>query len=102
MASSSKTAISTCWRRAALRWFTALVVFARFGDALRSFASYSARGITIAMGTDTNPPDLVDNMRQGLNICRVVDGGETASAAEFYNAATLGGAKALGRSDIGR
>ncbi len=78
------------------------VVFARFGDALRSFASYSARGITIAMGTDTNPPDLVDNMRQGLNICRVVDGGETASAAAFYNAATLGGAKALGRSDIGR
>ena len=78
------------------------VVFARDGEALRSFASYLARGVTIALGTDTAPPDLVDNMRQGLNICRVVEGHAAASAADFYNAATLGGAKALGRDDIGR
>lgn len=78
------------------------VVFARDGEALRSFSSYLARGVTIALGTDTAPPDLVDNMRQGLNICRVVEGHAAASAADFYNAATLGGAKALGRDDIGR
>jgi cytosine/adenosine deaminase-related metal-dependent hydrolase len=78
------------------------VVFARGGEALGSFASYLARGVTIALGTDTAPPDLVDNMRQGLNICRVVEGRPAASAADFYNAATLGGAKALGREDIGR
>ncbi len=78
------------------------VVFARDGEALRSFASYRARGIPIAMGTDTSPPDLIDNMRQGLNLCRVVDGSATSSAADFYTAATLGGAAALGRTDIGR
>jgi cytosine/adenosine deaminase-related metal-dependent hydrolase len=78
------------------------VVFARDGEALNSFARYRARGITLAMGTDTAPPDLLDNMRQGLNICRVLEGGAASSAAEFYEAATLGGAKALGRDDIGR
>jgi cytosine/adenosine deaminase-related metal-dependent hydrolase len=78
------------------------VVFARDGEALDSFASYLACGVTIALGTDTAPPDLLDNMRQGLNICRVMEGKPAASAADFYNAATLGGAKALGRDDIGR
>ena len=78
------------------------VVFARDGEALDSFASYLARGVNIALGTDTAPPDLIDNMRQGLNICRVIEGHAAASAADFYNAATLGGAAALGRDDIGR
>lgn len=79
------------------------VVFARDGEALRSFARYQALGINIGLGTDTFPPDLVDNMRQGLNICRVVEGRrDAASAAAFYNAATLNGARALGRDDIGR
>ncbi len=78
------------------------VVFARDGEALNSFARYRALGITIGLGTDTAPPDLIDNMRQGLNICRVLEGHAASSAAEFYNAATLGGARALGRDDIGR
>lgn len=78
------------------------VVFARDGEALDSFASYAKRGVPVALGTDTAPPDLLDNMRQGLNICRVMEGRAASSAAEFYNAATLGGAKALGRDDIGR
>ncbi len=78
------------------------VVFARDGEALNSFASFRTRGVTIALGTDTAPPDLLDNMRQGLNICRVVEGRAASSAADFYDAATLGGAKALGRDDIGR
>ena len=79
------------------------VVFARSGEALHSFSSMARRGIGIAMGTDTFPPDMIDNIRQGLNICRIMDGGaRQATAADFYNAATLGGAKALGRNDIGR
>lgn len=79
------------------------VVFARDGEALNSFASYQARGVNIGMGTDTFPPDMIDNMRQGLNICRIVEGRRDASsAAEFYTAATLNGAKALRRDDLGR
>jgi cytosine/adenosine deaminase-related metal-dependent hydrolase len=79
------------------------VVFARDGEALDSFGRYRARGINFALGTDTWPADMLDNMRQGLNIARVKDGNsEHCSALDMYNAATLGGAKALGRDDIGR
>lgn len=79
------------------------VVFARSGEALGSFSAVADRGICIAMGTDTFPPDMIDNMRQGLNICHIMDGGAGhATAASFYNAATLGGARALGRGDLGR
>src|SRR5262249_38131661 len=60
-------------------------------------------GISIGMGTDTFPPDFLENMRTGVNLCRVVERDEGAcSAADLYNAATLGGADALGRSDLGR
>lgn len=79
------------------------VVFARDGEALVSFGRYQDLGINLALGTDTHPPDLVDNMRQGLSIARIVEGRrDAASAADFYNAATLGGAHALGRDDLGR
>ncbi|MBT8769365.1 amidohydrolase family protein [Metapseudomonas boanensis] len=79
------------------------VVFARDGEALDSFGRYRARGINFALGTDTWPADLLDNMRQGLNIARIKAGGnQGTSALDFYNAATLGGAKALGRDDLGR
>ncbi len=79
------------------------VVFARDGDALTSFGRYRARGINIGMGTDTFPPDMIDNMRQGLNLNHVMEGGRrSATSADFYIAATLGGAKALRRDDLGR
>lgn len=79
------------------------VVFARDGEALNSFGRYQALGINFALGTDTWPADLLDNMRQGLNIARLMESNaKQTSALDFYNAATLGGAKALGREDIGR
>nr|WP_178117815.1 amidohydrolase family protein [Pseudomonas sp. R5(2019)] len=79
------------------------VVFARDGEALNSFGRYRARGINLALGTDTWPADLLDNMRQGLNIARVMEqGSEHTRALDLYNAATLGGAQALGREDLGR
>lgn len=79
------------------------IVFARDGEVLLSFARYKALGINLGLGTDTQPPDLIDNMRQGLSITRIVDGRRDASSVgAFYSAATLGGAKALGRDDLGR
>lgn len=79
------------------------VVFARDGEALNSFAKYLARGINFGLGTDTFPPDIVENMRVGLTVNHLMEGGRrSARAADFYNAATLGGAKALGRDDLGR
>lgn len=79
------------------------VVFAREGDALDSFGRYRALGINLAMGTDTFPADMLDNLRQGLNIARVMEGdAEHTRMLDLYNAATLGGAQALGRDDLGR
>jgi cytosine/adenosine deaminase-related metal-dependent hydrolase len=60
-------------------------------------------GINIGLGTDTAPPSMVLNMQVGLILCRVVDGDAQACRSEdFYDAATLGGAKALRRDDLGR
>jgi cytosine/adenosine deaminase-related metal-dependent hydrolase len=79
-----------------------LVMF-RQGHAMESFARLRRRGINIALGTDTYPPDLLENMRVGIGVCRLADQAPDAcSAADFYRAATLGGAAALGRPDLGR
>lgn len=79
------------------------LVSARHGAALRSFSDLRARGVRIGMGTDTAPPDMMLNMATGLMINRVVTGrGDAASAAQFFDAATLAGADALRRPDLGR
>ena len=55
------------------------------------------------LGTDTWPPDLLHNMRLGLYVARVMEGDAThTSMADMIDAATLGGARALGRDDLGR
>ena len=79
------------------------LVSLRMGSILRSFASVKARGVNIGMATDTAPPDMWMNMMAGLSACRVAEGRpDAASSAEFFEAATLGGARALARPDLGR
>ncbi|MCS3508343.1 cytosine/adenosine deaminase-related metal-dependent hydrolase [Achromobacter sp. JUb104] len=79
------------------------LVSARHGAALASFASYRKLGINIGMGTDTWPPDMVQNMQVGMMLCRVAEGAtEAVRAEDYYDAATVGGADALGRPDLGR
>ena len=79
------------------------LVSARFGAALRSFSALRARGIRIGMGTDTAPPDMVLNMAVGLMANRIAEGrADAGSVAEFLDAATLSGADALRRPDLGR
>ena len=79
------------------------LVMARGGAALQSFARYRAAGITIGMGTDTHPPDMILNMQIGLLTARLAEGDPSAvRASDLYDAATLGGAAALGRPDLGR
>lgn len=78
-------------------------VFARSGEALDSFGKYQGAGINLGLGTDTWPPDLLHNMQLGLYLARVMDKSATATTmADLFNAATLGGANALGRNDLGR
>lgn len=78
------------------------LVSARHGSVLRSFRALRDMGVGIAMGTDTAPPDMVLNMSVGMMMCRSVENDITAcTSAEFFDAATLGGGKALGQDDIG-
>jgi cytosine/adenosine deaminase-related metal-dependent hydrolase len=73
------------------------------GEALDSFGRYRAAGINLGMGTDTWPPDLIHNLRLGLYTARIMEGDAThTSMAAMIDAATLGGARALGRDDLGR
>ncbi len=78
------------------------LVFGRDGEALASFASHRAKGVRFGMGTDTFPADMVENIRLGRMLSRLMTPDHEATAADFYRAATIGGADALGRPDLGR
>ncbi len=79
------------------------LVSARFGDGLESFTRYREMGLRMGLGTDTSPPDMLLNLQVGLLVCRLMDQSATTCRAEHYfDAATLGGADALGRRDLGR
>ncbi len=79
------------------------LVFARRGNALESFHRYRAHGINIGLGTDTYPRDLISDMRLAGFVAKIVERDYTvATAADVFTAATLGGARALRRDDLGR
>ena len=79
------------------------VVFSRRGVLLQSFDRYCAAGINLALGTDTVPPDIVGEMRMASTLAKVAEKSPVAGTAhDVFNAATIGGAKSLGRSDLGR
>lgn len=78
------------------------LVAARHGGMLRSLPRWLDMGITVGMGTDTWPPDMIANMQLGLMTARIADGHEAIRSKSLFDAATLGGAAALGRDDIGR
>ncbi|MGI8478006.1 MAG: chlorohydrolase family protein [Thermomicrobiales bacterium] len=78
-------------------------VFARRGIAMESFARYLERGVTMTLGTDTAPQSMIEALRWTAAVGKIVDRRtETATAADVFNAATLGGATWLGRADLGR
>ncbi|OWJ68175.1 amidohydrolase family protein [Inquilinus limosus] len=79
------------------------LVSARGGSTLNSFSACRQRGLTIAMGTDTAPADMLMNLLVGLIACRINDRApDRVRCADLFDAATLGGARALGRDDLGR
>jgi 5-methylthioadenosine/S-adenosylhomocysteine deaminase len=81
----------------------AVWVFARRGIAMESYARYLARGITMTLATDTCPQSMIEALRWTAVVSKIVDRRtEVATAADVVNSATLGGAKALGRDDLGR
>jgi cytosine/adenosine deaminase-related metal-dependent hydrolase len=78
-------------------------VFARRGIVMESFARYLERGVNMTLGTDTAPQSMIEGMRWTAIASKWVDRRtEIATAADVFYAATLNGAKALGRDDLGR
>jgi cytosine/adenosine deaminase-related metal-dependent hydrolase len=81
----------------------AVWVFCRRGVVMESFARYKAAGVNLALGTDTNPQSVIEAMRWAAVCSKVVERNTQATtAADVFDAATLGGARALGRDDLGR
>src|SRR5207253_1258839 len=81
----------------------AVWVFARRGIAMESFAGYRRAGGNMSLGTDTNPQSVIEAMRWAAVVSKIVERNtEATTAAHVFDAATLGGARALGRYDLGR
>jgi 5-methylthioadenosine/S-adenosylhomocysteine deaminase len=81
----------------------AVWVFARRGVAMESFARYREAGINMSLGTDTNPQSVIEAMRWAAVVSKMMERNtEATTAADAFDAATLGGARALGRDDLGR
>ena len=79
------------------------VVMRRSGRLLRSFSRYRQAGINIGLGTDTFPQDIIEEMRWAALGSKLADRDPASGlAASVYEAATIGGARALGRDDLGR
>lgn len=77
--------------------------YAKMGIMLESLARYRALGINVALGTDTFPEDLISEMRVAGLMNRFADGSfRVGKPQAVFDAATLGGAHALGRDDLGR
>ena len=77
--------------------------YAKMAMTLQSFQRYLEAGVNLAIGTDTYPMDIVAELRWASILAKVTDGNYQAGLPrDVFNAATLGGCKVLGRSDLGR
>jgi 5-methylthioadenosine/S-adenosylhomocysteine deaminase len=79
------------------------VTFARSGMTLESLGAYRRAGVNVGIGTDSYPFNMLEELREAL-ICSRVSGRSVfdLDTGGLFSAATIGGAKALGRDDIGR
>lgn len=78
-------------------------VFARRGMTLNSLGRYVNAGITLGIGTDTFPHNMVDEIRLACYAARIFTGNyKMGTTRHAFEAATVGGAKILRRPDLGR
>jgi cytosine/adenosine deaminase-related metal-dependent hydrolase len=77
--------------------------FARYGQTMENFGDYLRAGVTMGLGTDCAPHNLIEEMRKAAVLARIAARDiNTVSTADLFHAATVGGATALMRDDIGR
>ena len=77
--------------------------FSRYGQTLEDFGRYRRAGVNLAMGTDCSPHNMLEEIRSALILARVASRNtQSVSTADLFHAATVGGARALGREDLGK
>jgi 5-methylthioadenosine/S-adenosylhomocysteine deaminase len=75
----------------------------RRARVLDNWKKYRDAGVNISIGSDTYPRDMIMNMRTASYLGKIMTHTYFAAAAgEVFEAATLGGAKSVGRDDLGR
>lgn len=78
-------------------------VFLRDGSLLHDLGRYMEAGINVAIGTDTHPQNLLEEMRTAELQARAAAGARhRCDTARVFHAATIGAAQVLGRDDLGR
>lgn len=78
-------------------------IFARRAVMLESFDRHLRAGVNIGLGTDTVPQDMFMVMRWAAALCKIAERNvNVGTAPQVFHAATVAGADALGRSDLGR
>ncbi len=77
--------------------------YLKLGILMESYDRYRKAGINMGIGTDTFPKDILSDMRYAALASRVADRSFISGhPRDVFNAITLGGAKMLGRDDLGR
>lgn len=75
----------------------------RRARVLDSWEKYAKAGVNITIGSDTYPRDMMMNMRHASYHGKVMSHNlNAATSADVFAAATLNGARSLGRDDLGR
>jgi len=78
-------------------------VKARRGGVINSIQKYRDLGIRQCIGTDNYPMDMFHEMQTAAIVCKIVEKSSVAAhSRDMFNMATVGGADALGRADLGR
>ncbi len=79
------------------------LVFVKRGNKMHSHSKYLAAGVNVSIGCDTSPQDMLNEMRMASYVSKLADWDcFSGSSREVFNSATLGGARGIGRPDLGR
>ena len=79
------------------------IVFSRYGIAMESYSKFLRMGVNMGIGTDSFPQDLLREMRLASTLSKIVEGeASVATSLDIFNSATISGANALHRLDLGR
>ena len=77
--------------------------YAKMAMTLHSFQRYVNAGVTVAIGTDTYPMDMLGELRWASILAKTTYGNyQAGQPRDVFNAATLGRCRFIERDDLGR